>query len=157
MNVAPEAPLFNGMLALVTAAMKWGVREDAAVVISGLRAARPDMVELQLLEGQLAARSGRFRDAIRLLREIESSPTHWSQAKALMASCQVLVGDPEWERHVNEILASPNASADAIASARRLKNRQPSVKGNDQPAVAAASAESEVSQWTNFHPGYIRA
>jgi type III secretion system HrpB1/HrpK family protein len=134
--------------------MKWGARDNAAVVIRALRAAHPEMDELCLLEGQLAARGGRFRDAIRILREIESSPTHWSQAKALMASCQVLVGDGDWEHNVNDIVESPNASPDALASAQRLKNRQPVVKGDNQATATTAPAPSEFPKWNDFQ--YIR-
>jgi type III secretion protein HrpB1 len=115
----------GGWQALIEAAIDHHFLEDAAAVICGARALRPKMVELGLQEGRLAALHGEYLEAIQLLREAESSPTHWSNAKALIASCQIMVEDGQWEGTVDEVLSRADASSAAHRLAQCLRDGEP--------------------------------
>jgi len=125
------------LVALLELATKHGLLEEAARVLPGIRASRPDMVELNMFEAHFAVMKGRYSDAIRLLREVESSPTHWSHAKAMMAGCQFLIGDNDWERSVNDIVTHPDAAAEALAKAIGIKS------GETLPGVDCEPSDAE--------------
>jgi type III secretion protein HrpB1 len=109
------------LIGLVVLATDRDLTDDAAALLGGVRVLRPRLVELDLLEGQIALKRLQYRDAIQVLRNVENSPTQWSMAKALMAWCQYMARDPDWEINVNDILLRSDAQPDAVAIAKRLR------------------------------------
>jgi type III secretion protein HrpB1 len=109
------------LIGLVVLATDRELTDDAAALLNGVRVLRPRLVELDLLEGQIALKRLQYRDAIQVLRNVENSPTQWSMAKALMAWCQYMARDPDWEINVNDILLRSDAQPDAVAIAKRLR------------------------------------
>ena len=109
------------LIGMVVMATERELTDDAATLLAGVRVLRPRLVELDLLEGQIALKRLQYRDAIQVLRNVENSPTQWSMAKALMAWCQYMARDPDWEINVNSLLQSEDALPDAVAIAQRLR------------------------------------
>lgn len=114
-------PFVACLIGLVVLATDRELLDDAATLLAGVRVLRPRLVELDLLEGQIALKRLQYRDAIQVLRNVENSPTQWSMAKALMAWCQYMARDPDWEINVNDILLRSDAQPDAVAIAKRLR------------------------------------
>jgi type III secretion protein HrpB1 len=114
-------PFVACLIGLVVMATDRELLDDAAALLSGVRVLRPRLVELDLLEGQIALKRAQYRDAIQVLRNVEDSPTQWSMAKALMAWCQYMARDPDWEINVNELLERDDADPGAVAIAKRLR------------------------------------
>jgi len=135
-----DQPAFlKGWQALAAHAIVEHLLDDGAAVIAGIRALRPDMPEVCLLEAKLAAKRGDYREAIRLLRDLEASPTHWSQAKAWIASCQYLAGDAEWELSVNEVLLRDDAGDEARRFVQCLRDAELPVAGAEREEGGAAT------------------
>lgn len=155
MSTELELKFFNALLPLARIASDQNLLEDAASVLEAIRALRPDELELGLLQAEIAAKSGEYIEAIRMLGEVESSPTHWSQAKALKASCQYLSEDPAWEITCNEVLWRDDASAEAIAFVKRLQDAEISLPHDENEAPAAAMLIPAMT--IHFNSGYIRA
>ena len=131
----------KGWRGLIEFAIDHHLLDDAAAVIGGARVLRPRMVELALHEGRLSAVRGEYLEAIQLLREAEESPDCWRDAKALIASCKVVLEDGQWEGTVEELLADDDASSAAVRFARRLRDAEPVLpqEPRDPPAPAAPS------------------
>lgn len=96
------------------------------------------MVELDLVEGEIALQRGDYHEAIRLLKSVESSPTHWSYAKALRAASLFCLRDPEWQTNVNEVLESQNSREDAVMLARMLVEDDPTEFLNATESAASS-------------------
>ncbi|MFD2301067.1 HrpB1 family type III secretion system apparatus protein [Paracidovorax citrulli] len=94
-----------GLINLATKAVELELTDDAAEILQGARILRPRMVELDLLEGWICIQRGQVDECIRLMRNVEASPTHWGMAKALMARCQRFLKDPAWRANADEVLA----------------------------------------------------
>ncbi|BFO53759.1 MULTISPECIES: HrpB1 family type III secretion system apparatus protein [Comamonadaceae] len=94
-----------GLINLATKAVEFELTDDAAEILQGARILRPRMVELDLLEGWICIQRGQVDECIRLMRNVEGSPTHWGMAKALMARCQRFMKDPAWRANADEVLA----------------------------------------------------
>lgn len=140
-----RAAFLNGWKTLAEQAIVEHLLDDGAAVIAGIRALRPETPEVTLLEGKLAAKRGDYREAIQLLRDLESSPTHWSQAKACIASCQYLASDADWEISVNELLLREDASVQARRFAQCLKDAE-------LPAAYLRQDEPEAATTTSLSP-----
>ena len=137
------------LIEMINVALDRGLHEDAAGVLAGVRVLRPKLAELDLLEGWVKIKSGQFREAIQVLRNLEFSPTQWSMAKAMMATCQHFLRDPEWQISANEVLEG-NSMPDAISMVKELQ-----VKDKKKAATGFAeeeASESSVSQPIPFQP-----
>jgi type III secretion protein HrpB1 len=135
----------DGWRALAAYATGQHLLDDAAAVVAALRALQPEAAESCLLEARLLAKRGEYLEAIRLLKDLESSPTHWSQAKAWIASCQYLAGDAEWELSVGEVLRRDDAAPDARRFAQCLHDADLLLADPTAPASDAASTAPAVS------------
>ena len=91
-----------GLINLATKAVELELTDDAAEILQGARILRPRMVELDLLEGWICIQRGQVEECVRLMRNVEGSPTHWGMAKALMAR---FMRDPAWRANADEVLA----------------------------------------------------
>lgn len=132
------------LIELINVALDRGFHEDAAGVLAGVRVLRPKLAELDLLEGWVNIKSGLFREGIQVLRNLESSPTQWSMAKAMMATCQHFLKDPEWQISANEVLEG-NSMPDAVAMVKELQVK-------DKKKAAPGFAEDEAAESSASQP-----
>jgi len=118
------------LIGLVSMAIDHDLPDDAAAVLAGVRVLRPRLLELDILEGWIMIKRGQYRECIHLMRSLESSPTQWSLAKAMMASCQHHLKDSEWEVNANEVLNGDDPSEEALEMIASLKEtKAPSGNG----------------------------
>jgi type III secretion protein HrpB1 len=129
------------LIELINVALNRGSPDDAAAVLAGVRVLRPKLVELDIMEGWVLIKNGRFHESVQVLRNLESSPTHWSMAKAMMAMCQQYLQDPEWQISANEVLDG-NSSPDAVAMVKELKARHEKKRAPGFPEEAATAEAS---------------
>lgn len=141
------------LIGMVVMATERELTDDAATLLAGVRVLRPRLVELDLLEGQIALKRLQYRDAIQVLRNVENSPTQWSMAKALMAWCQYMARDPDWEINVNDILLRSDAQPDAVAIANRLRKGHQS-KDLDGGGDDDSAADDAVAPMPAFSPDF---
>lgn len=125
------------LIGLVSKAIDHDLPDDAAAVLAGVRVLRPRLLELDILEGWIMIKRGEYRECIHLMRNLESSPTQWSLARAMMASCQHHLKDPEWEINANEVLQG-DASEEALEMIASLKNKGKAPGGNTGAEMATA-------------------
>jgi len=130
------------LIDLINVALDRGLHDDAAAVLAGVRVLRPKLAELDILEGWVMIKSGRLHDGIQVLRNLESSPTHWSMAKAMMAMCQQYLRDPDWLISANEVLDG-NSTPDAVAMVKDLQAKHD--KKKSAPGFAEEDAAQEAS------------
>ena len=146
-------PFVACLIGLVVTATDRELIDDAATLLAGVRVLRPRLVELDLLEGQIALKRQQYRDAIQLLRNVEDSPTQWSMAKALMAWCQYMARDPDWEINVNDILLRSDAQPEAVSIAKRLRKGHQS-KDLDGGGDDDSAADDAVAPMPAFSPDF---
>lgn len=127
------------LIGLVSLAIERDLPDDAAAVLAGVRVLRPRLLELDILEGWIMIKRGQYHECIHLMRNLENSPTQWSLAKAMMASCQHHLKDPEWEINANDVLQG-EASEEALEMIASLKKTGPAAAGTaaDGPPPFAA-------------------
>lgn len=152
MNPKLDRKIFvSCLISLVIVAIDRDLSDDAAGVLAGVHVLRPRLLELDLLDAQVAMSRGQFHEAIHLLRNVESSPTQWSMAKAFLARCQHRLGDPEWRLSVGHVLQSGVALPEAIELAAALE------KGRDESGNEAAGDSSggvlEMNSFAAYNPG----
>ena len=82
--------------------------DDAEAILGCLRAMRPRIVELDSFEAWILMKRGNFKDASRLLANVESSPHGGLQARALLAYCFFATGDGRWNNTANQIIDNGN-------------------------------------------------
>jgi type III secretion protein HrpB1 len=132
------------LIGLVSKAIDHGLLDDAAAVLAGVRVLRPRLLELDILEGWILIKREQYRECVQLMRNLESSPTQWSLAKAMMASCQQFLNDSEWEISVNDVLQG-DASADAIEMVEDVKKRATKKHDGSQKEDAKAQGTEDES------------
>lgn len=118
------------LIGLVSKAIDHDLPDDAAAVLAGVRVLRPRLLELDILEGWILIKRGEYKECIHLMRNLESSPTQWSLAKAMMASCQHHLKDPEWEVNANDVLSGEDPSEEALEMIDSLKRKKAPTGGN---------------------------
>ncbi|AVS73020.1 HrpB1 family type III secretion system apparatus protein [Paracidovorax cattleyae] len=129
-----------GLINLATKAVELELTDDAAEILQGARILRPRMVELDLLEGWICIQRGQVDECIRLMRNVEGSPTHWGMAKALMARCQRFLRDPAWRGNADEVLAGCKDST-ALYLVKQLFAEQAGEAGGDAAGQDTAPRE----------------
>jgi type III secretion protein HrpB1 len=139
MNPKLDRKEFVGrLIGLVSKAIDHDLPDEAAAVLAGVRVLRPRLLELDILEGWILIKRGEYQECIHLMRNLESSPTQWSLAKAMMASCQHHLKDPEWEVNANDVLNGDDPSDEALEMIDSLKKK--SAPTGDGPAGSDADA-----------------
>jgi type III secretion protein HrpB1 len=139
------------LIGLVSKAIDHDLPDDAAAVLAGVRVLRPRLLELDILEGWILIKRGEYKECIHLMRNLESSPTQWSLAKAMMASCQHHLKDAGWEVSANDVLNGDDPSEEALEMIDSLKNKKtaPTAGGaaatNDAPADEATFDSAPMS------------
>ena len=125
MNPKLDRKEFVGrLIGLVSKAIDHDLPDEAAAVLAGVRVLRPRLLELDILEGWILIKRGEYKDCIHLMRNLENSPTQWSLAKAMLASCQHHLKDPEWEVNANEVLNGDDPSEEALEMIDSLKRKK---------------------------------
>lgn len=100
---------------------------DIELILDALRVMRPNVVEIQMLDGVLYMACGRWDDAIRILSEVCVTAPHFGYGKALLAFCLSTKGDDAWKQHAAEALeSSPND--DTLVLVKALQAREDMVK-----------------------------
>jgi len=141
MNPKLDRKEFVGrLIGLVSKAIDHDLPDDAAAVLAGVRVLRPRLLELDILEGWILIKRGQYKECIHLMRNLENSPTQWSLAKAMMASCQHHLKDPEWEVNANDVLNGEDPSEEALEMIDSLKKKK--APAGEGPSDAEAAAES---------------
>jgi type III secretion protein HrpB1 len=139
------------LIGLVSKAIDHELPDDAAAVLAGVRVLRPRLLELDILEGWILIKRGEYKECIHLMRNLENSPTQWSLAKAMMASCQHHLKDSGWEVSANDVLNGEDPSEEALEMIDSLKNKKkaPTADGpaapDDVPTEAAPFGSAPVS------------
>jgi type III secretion protein HrpB1 len=129
------------LIGLVSTAIERDLTDDAAALLAGVRVLRPRLLELDILEGWIMIKREQYRECAHLMRNLESSPTQWSLAKAMLASCQQFLKDPEWESSANAVLEG-DATPDAIEMVTRLKNKG-KAPAEAEPAFADGADDAD--------------
>jgi type III secretion protein HrpB1 len=157
MNPKFERREFVGpLIALVSKAIDRDLPDDAAAILAGVRVLRPRLLELDILEGWIMIKRGEYRECIHLMRNLESSPTQWSLAKAMLASCQHHLKDPEWEVHANDVLNGQDPSEEALEMIASLKEKKaPSAPGGASAEEPVESQQTFASQPMPFDMSFM--
>lgn len=85
--------------------------DDAEAILNCLRAMRPRIAELDTFEAWILMKRGFFKDAARLLANIQDSPNGGLQAKALLTYCLFVTNDPGWNDSAAQIIDSGDPDA----------------------------------------------
>ncbi|MGM9488010.1 HrpB1 family type III secretion system apparatus protein [Ideonella sp. YS5] len=127
------------LIGLVSKAIDHDLPDDAASILAGVRVLRPRLLELDILEGWILIKRGEYKECIHLMRNLENSPTQWSLAKAMMASCQHHLKDSEWEVSANDVLNGDDPSDEALEMIDSLKKKK--APTGDTPAEVETASE----------------
>jgi type III secretion protein HrpB1 len=114
--------------------------DDADTVLTALRALRPQMHELDTFEAWLAMKRQAWPEATRILRNLDATLPTFQTARAFLAMCLYMTGDPSW-RAVATDVAENSSDADAVAIASGLLQPE-TVLGDDDAQAEAAGAEA---------------
>jgi type III secretion protein HrpB1 len=131
------------LIGLVSKAIDHDLPDDAAAVLAGVRVLRPRLLELDILEGWILIKRGQYKECIHLMRNLESSPTQWSLAKAMMASCQHHLKDAGWEVSANDVLNGEDPSEEALEMIDSLKNKKKAPTGGGPAGADDGPADEE--------------
>jgi len=144
------------LIGLVSKAIDHDLPDDAAAVLAGVRVLRPRLIELDILEGWIMIKRGQYHECIHLMRNLESSPTQWSLARAMMASCQHHLKDSEWEINANEVLNGDDPSEEALEMIASLKKKKaPSGDGSAQADTAEEAPAPFATQPMAFDTSFM--
>jgi type III secretion protein HrpB1 len=108
---------------LTTYREKDGTLEDIEAVLEVLHILRPNVPELEFLDGVAKMAQSCWDEASHIFRNVCQRAPHFDISKALLANCLASMGDSEWKQHASEIMAG-NASADARGVIRALIARE---------------------------------
>ncbi|MCA8023427.1 HrpB1 family type III secretion system apparatus protein [Burkholderia metallica] len=127
LNCSPE--FIGGLIEVVSVALLDNFPNtradlyDVEQVIDALRLLRPNVAEIDTLEGLLRMVKGQWQEANQvLLRVIEMRP-QFGYAKALLAFSLSSTGDPSWRQVATEALTDDPDNKDTRALVRALEVR----------------------------------
>ena len=143
------------LIGLVSKAIDHNLPDDAASVLAGVRVLRPRLLELDILEGWILIKRGEYKECIHLMRNLENSPTQWSLAKAMMASCQHHLKDSEWEVNANDVLNGDDPSEEALEMIDSLKKKKAPSAGGPAEAETAEQSTPFASQSVPFDMSFM--
>jgi type III secretion protein HrpB1 len=95
-------------------------RDDAGLVLDALHVLRPNVPEVEALDGVLLLVSARWDDAIHILRQVVTRAPRFLYAKSLLAFGLAAKGDPDWLQCANEVLEAGEQGGDADKLVRGL-------------------------------------
>ena len=133
----------NGLIAVLSCAISAHRIDDAQALLAAVRVLRPRLPQLDGLEASIAAQGGRWRDAIRLLDDLERDAPDWEVGRSMRAYCLWAAGDDRWQAAAEELLAT---SRDADTAS--FMNRLLAVAGS--PAADASAAAGPAAPLAHF-------
>jgi type III secretion protein HrpB1 len=77
--------------------------DDAETVLTAVRILRPQLAELDMFEAWIATKRGFWQDAMRISNSLVAR-SDWPMAKAFLACCQSMVGNPAWRNTAQDVL-----------------------------------------------------
>ncbi|NUY06046.1 HrpB1 family type III secretion system apparatus protein [Paraburkholderia youngii] len=95
-------------------------REDVGLVLDALHVLRPDVPEVDALDGILQIVNGNWDDAIHILHQVVARAPGFLYAKSLLAFSLAAKGDPHWRQCAGEVIESDAAGGDADKLMRAL-------------------------------------
>jgi len=96
---------------------------DVEMVLDAVRVLRPKLAELEAFAGLLHMLHGRWDDAIRVFSWVIANAPQFSYAKALLAFCLAVKGDPSWRLSASEAIEQ-DPSSDTLQLVRVLEARE---------------------------------
>ncbi len=96
---------------------------DVEMVLDAVRVLRPKLAELEAFTGLLHMLHGRWEDAIRVFSWVIANAPEFSYAKALLAFCLAVKGDPSWRLSASEAIEQ-DPSSDTLQLVRVLEARE---------------------------------
>ncbi|WP_324658528.1 HrpB1 family type III secretion system apparatus protein [Burkholderia thailandensis] len=100
---------------------------DIELILDALRVMRPNVAEIQMLDGVLCMACERWDDAIRSLSDVCAAAPQFDYGKALLAFCLSTKGDDSWKQHATEALGN-NPNDDTLVLLKALQAREDMVK-----------------------------
>ncbi len=96
---------------------------DIELVLDAVRVLRPKLAELEAFTGLLHMLHGRWDDAVRVFSWVNANAPQFSYAKALLAFCLAIKGDPSWRLSATEAMEQ-DPSRDTLQLVRVLEARE---------------------------------
>ncbi|CAM2195145.1 HrpB1 family type III secretion system apparatus protein [Paraburkholderia sp. A1RI_3L] len=96
---------------------------DIELVLDALRVLRPKVAEIDTFEGIIHMTRGHWDDAVRVFSRVVENAPHFAYAKALLAFCLSVKGDPNWRQSAAEAVQA-NPSRDTQQLVRALEARE---------------------------------
>lgn len=96
---------------------------DVEMVLDAVRVLRPKLAELEAFTALLHMVNGRWDDAIRVFSWVIANAPQFSYAKALLAFCLAVKGDPSWRVSATEAMEQ-DPSSDTLQLVRVLEARE---------------------------------
>jgi type III secretion protein HrpB1 len=96
---------------------------DVEMVLDAVRVLRPKLAELEAFTALLHMVHGRWDDAIQVFSWVTANAPEFSYAKALLAFCLCVKGDPSWRHSATEALEQ-DPSRDTRQLVRVLEARE---------------------------------
>ncbi|MGN6651034.1 HrpB1 family type III secretion system apparatus protein [Trinickia sp.] len=142
---------------------------DIELVLDAVRVLRPKLAELEAFTGLLHMLHGRWDDAVRVFSWVIANAPQFSYAKALLAFCLAVKGDPGWRLSATEAIEQdPNrdtlqlvrvleAREDLRAAVRVYRNGgkfelPPSIAAlNEESQAAAAGSDTPAESMSGAH------
>jgi type III secretion protein HrpB1 len=140
----------SGLVGLVSLAVDREQLEDAETLLACVRLLRPKVAELDFFEAWIAMKRGFWADAMRTLRNLDTTAPEWSTAKAFLAYCQFATGDAGWRDTAQDVLQT-STNAEALDMVRTLLNPE------DADAPAAEVEMPATMPIDLSHAVYMRA
>ncbi|MGF6483163.1 HrpB1 family type III secretion system apparatus protein [Paraburkholderia sp. JPY419] len=95
-------------------------REDVGLVLDALHVLRPDVAEVDALDGILHIVNGNWDDAIHILHQVVTRAPGFLYGKSLLAFSLAAKGDPHWRQCAGEVIESGAAGGCADKLVRAL-------------------------------------
>jgi type III secretion protein HrpB1 len=96
---------------------------DIELVLDAVRVLRPKLAELEAFTGLLHMLDGRWDEAIRVFTWVIANAPQFSYAKALLAFCLAVKGDPSWRLSATEAIEQ-DPTRDTLQLVRVLEARE---------------------------------
>jgi type III secretion protein HrpB1 len=143
----------SGLIEVLSLGIAHQCLDDAETLLVCVRSLRPRMAELDTFEAWIAMKRGFWKDAIRLLHNVDASTSNWSLGKALLAFCQYATGDAGWSISAHDVLQN-GQNPEAINLVKLLLDPKEAMSpANPEPA----STSSTLSSPTLMQNSYLRA
>ena len=140
----------SSLIEVVSVGLAQNRTDDAEAVLAGIRLLRPRLAELDTFEAWIAMKRGAWKEAMRLLRNLDASTGNFMLGKALLAFCQYATGDAAWSQSANEVLHSCD-NGEALGLVKLMLSPDEAMADTAEPASTAAHAASaEAMQQANY-------